>query len=47
MADDFDEPLADFAEYVRCLLIAQAMIEKMPLVSTDAAFDAYPTTRLS
>jgi PIN domain nuclease of toxin-antitoxin system len=29
------------------LLIAQAMVEKMPIVSTDAAFDAYPITRLS
>jgi PIN domain nuclease of toxin-antitoxin system len=28
------------------LLIAQAMVEKMPLVSVDAAFDAYPVTRL-
>jgi PIN domain nuclease of toxin-antitoxin system len=28
------------------LLIAQAMVEEMPLVSADAAFDAYPITRL-
>ena len=28
------------------LLIAQAMVEKMPIVSVDAAFDAYPVTRL-
>ncbi|MDT4952631.1 MAG: hypothetical protein QOJ02_769 [Acidobacteriota bacterium] len=28
------------------LLIAQAIIEKMPVVSIDAAFDAYSVTRL-
>jgi PIN domain nuclease of toxin-antitoxin system len=28
------------------LLIAQAMVEKMPIVSIDAVFDAYPVTRL-
>jgi PIN domain nuclease of toxin-antitoxin system len=28
------------------LLIAQATVEKMPIVSSDAAFDAYPVTRL-
>ena len=28
------------------LLIAQAVIEKMPIVSVDAVFDAYPITRL-
>lgn len=28
------------------LLIAQAMVEKMPIVGIDAAFDAYPITRL-
>lgn len=28
------------------LLIAQAMVEKMPIVSIDATFDAYPVTRL-
>ena len=28
------------------LLIAQAMVEKIPIVSIDAAFDAYPVTRL-
>jgi PIN domain nuclease of toxin-antitoxin system len=28
------------------LLIAQAMIEQMPIVSGDSAFDAYPITRL-
>jgi PIN domain nuclease of toxin-antitoxin system len=28
------------------LLIAQAMVEKMPIVSIDKAFDAYPVTRL-
>jgi PIN domain nuclease of toxin-antitoxin system len=28
------------------LLIAQAIVEKMPIVSIDAAFDAYPVTRL-
>ncbi|OLE51457.1 MAG: twitching motility protein PilT [Acidobacteria bacterium 13_1_20CM_3_53_8] len=28
------------------LLIAQAMFEKMPIVSIDTVFDAYPVTRL-
>ncbi len=28
------------------LLIAQAMVEGMPVVSADAAFDAYPIKRL-
>jgi len=28
------------------LLIAQAIVEKMPMVSIDAAFDAYPIQRL-
>jgi len=28
------------------LLIAQAMVESIPLVSADPAFDAYPVTRL-
>jgi PIN domain nuclease of toxin-antitoxin system len=28
------------------LLIAQAMVEKMPIVSIDAAFAVYPVTRL-
>lgn len=28
------------------LLIAQAMIEQIPIVSRDSAFDAYPITRL-
>ena len=28
------------------LLIAQAAVEKMPIVSVDAVFDAYPITRL-
>ncbi|HEU0144986.1 MAG TPA: type II toxin-antitoxin system VapC family toxin [Nitrososphaera sp.] len=28
------------------LLIAQAMVEKMPIVSIDAVFDACPVTRL-
>lgn len=28
------------------LLIAQAMVEKIPLVSTDAAFDSYAVQRL-
>jgi PIN domain nuclease of toxin-antitoxin system len=28
------------------LLIAQVMVEKMPIVSIDAVFDAYPVTRL-
>jgi PIN domain nuclease of toxin-antitoxin system len=28
------------------LLIAQAMVENMPVVSIDAIFDAYPVTRL-
>jgi PIN domain nuclease of toxin-antitoxin system len=28
------------------LLIAQAIVEQMPLVSGDPAFDAYPITRL-
>jgi PIN domain nuclease of toxin-antitoxin system len=28
------------------LLIAQAMVEKMPIVGIDKAFDAYPVTRL-
>jgi Uncharacterized protein conserved in bacteria len=28
------------------LLIAQALVEKMAIVSTDTAFDAYPITRL-
>jgi len=27
------------------ILIAQAMVERMPIVSTDAAFDAYSITR--
>lgn len=28
------------------LIVAQAIVEKMPVVSIDAAFDAYPTKRL-
>jgi PIN domain nuclease of toxin-antitoxin system len=28
------------------LLIAQAMVEKMPIMSSDSAFDAYNVTRL-
>ncbi len=28
------------------LLIAQAMVEQIPLVSVDTAFDAYPVTKL-
>jgi PIN domain nuclease of toxin-antitoxin system len=28
------------------LLIAQATVEQIPLVSNDTAFDAYPVTRL-
>jgi PIN domain nuclease of toxin-antitoxin system len=28
------------------LLVAQAMVEAIPLVSIDSAFDAYPITRL-
>jgi PIN domain nuclease of toxin-antitoxin system len=28
------------------LLIAQAVVEQIPIVSGDAAFDAYPITRL-
>ena len=28
------------------LLIAQAMVRQIPIVSSDAAFDAYPVTRL-
>lgn len=28
------------------LLIAQAMVERMPIVSADLAFDAYPVERL-
>jgi PIN domain nuclease of toxin-antitoxin system len=28
------------------LLIAQAMVEQIPIVSGDSAFDAYPITRL-
>ena len=28
------------------LLIAQAMVEKMPIMSSDSAFDAYKITRL-
>jgi PIN domain nuclease of toxin-antitoxin system len=28
------------------LLIAQAMVEQIPIVSRDSAFDAYPITRL-
>ena len=28
------------------LLVAQAMVEQMPIVSTDPAFDAYPIERL-
>ena len=28
------------------LLIAQAMVEQMPIVSADTAFDTYPITRL-
>jgi PIN domain nuclease of toxin-antitoxin system len=28
------------------LLIAQAMVEQMPIISSDSAFDAYPITRL-
>jgi PIN domain nuclease of toxin-antitoxin system len=27
------------------IMIAQAMVERMPIVSTDAAFDAYSITR--
>ncbi len=28
------------------LLIAQALVEQMPLLSADSAFDAYPITRI-
>ncbi len=28
------------------MLIAQAIVERMPIVSADPAFDAYPVTRL-
>jgi PIN domain nuclease of toxin-antitoxin system len=28
------------------LIIAQAMVEQIPVVSVDAAFDAYPVKRL-
>jgi PIN domain nuclease of toxin-antitoxin system len=28
------------------LLIAQAMVEQIPIISNDPAFDAYPNTRL-
>ncbi len=28
------------------LLVAQAMVEKIPILSNDPAFDAYPITRL-
>jgi PIN domain nuclease of toxin-antitoxin system len=28
------------------LLIAQAMVETIPILSVDPAFDAYPVTRL-
>jgi len=28
------------------LLVAQAMVERMPIVSADTAFDAYPVKRL-
>ena len=28
------------------LLIAQALVERLPIVSTDPLFDAYPVTRL-
>ncbi len=28
------------------LLIVQAMVEQIPILSVDAAFDAYPVTRL-
>jgi PIN domain nuclease of toxin-antitoxin system len=28
------------------LIIAQAMVEQMPIVSADPAFDAYPVERL-
>jgi PIN domain nuclease of toxin-antitoxin system len=28
------------------LLISQAILENLPIVSSDAAFDAYPVTRL-
>ena len=28
------------------MLIAQAMVEQIPIVSSDSAFDAYPITRL-
>jgi PIN domain nuclease of toxin-antitoxin system len=28
------------------LLVAQAVVEGMPIISTDIAFDAYPVTRL-
>jgi PIN domain nuclease of toxin-antitoxin system len=27
-------------------LIAQAMVEQVPIISTDPTFDAYPVTRL-
>jgi PIN domain nuclease of toxin-antitoxin system len=28
------------------MLIAQAIVERMPILSADPAFDAYPVTRL-
>jgi PIN domain nuclease of toxin-antitoxin system len=28
------------------LLVAQAMVEKVPIISCDSVFDAYPVTRL-
>lgn len=28
------------------MLIAQAMVEQIPIISADAAFDAYPITRI-
>jgi PIN domain nuclease of toxin-antitoxin system len=28
------------------MLIAQAMVDEIPIVSGDTAFDAYPVTRL-
>lgn len=36
LSDDFDEPL----------LVAQAMVENLPLVSADSAFDGYAVQRL-
>jgi PIN domain nuclease of toxin-antitoxin system len=29
-----------------CMLVAQSIVERLPLISGDEAFDAYPVRRL-